>query len=106
MPHNDPPAFRFRPAFWNDRGTICEPTISYKQESQKEATFRRAEERRNNALRRAVIVYVLIVLSIVLAYTGYLIHDPAVAAETKRWCFGVWGFIIGGMVGYLSPRPI
>jgi hypothetical protein len=102
---SDPQGPRFRPNFWNDDRTITEPTVTYKQESQKEANFRRSEDRKDNAMRRGIVLYVLVLLSIVLAYTGYLIYDVTVPADTKRWCFGLWGFILGGLLGYLSPRP-
>jgi hypothetical protein len=51
------------------------------------------------------VVYVLVLLSVVLAYTGYLIYDPSVSSDVKRFAFGIWGLVLGGVLGYVTPRP-
>jgi hypothetical protein len=104
LPNQDP-ASRFRPEFWANAQTITEPSVRYTQESRAEAAFRRREQEKNNALRRRIVVYVLLLLSVVLGYTGYLIYDPAVPSDVKRFAFGIWGLVLGGVVGYVTPRP-
>jgi hypothetical protein len=102
---NQNPASTFQPEFWANAQTITEPNVRYTQESRAEAAFRRREQEKNNALRRRIIVYVLLLLSVVLGYTGYLIYDPGVQSEVKRFAFGIWGLVLGGVLGYVTPRP-
>jgi thiosulfate reductase cytochrome b subunit len=102
VPANATPTFQ--PAFWANARTITEPSFKYTQESRAEAAFRRREQEKSNTLRRLVVVYVLVLISVVLAYTGYLIYDPSVSSDVKRFAFGIWGLVLGGVLGYVTPR--
>jgi hypothetical protein len=105
MPTNENPASTFQPEFWANARTITEPSFTYIQESREEAAFRRREQEKGNTLKRRIVVYVLVLLSVVLAYTGYLIYDPSVSSDVKRFAFGIWGLVLGGVLGYVTPRP-
>ena len=104
MPTKENPASTFQPEFWANARTITEPSFTYTHESQEEATFRRREQEKSNTLKRRIVIYVLVLLSVVLGYTGYLIYDPAVSSEVKRFGFGIWGLVLGGILGYITPR--
>jgi di/tricarboxylate transporter len=105
VPTHQTPTSTFQPEFWANAHTITEPSFRYTQESQAEAAFRRREQEKNNTLRRRIVVYLLLLLSVVLAYTGYLIYDPSVSPDVKRFAFGIWGLVLGCVVGYVTPRP-
>jgi di/tricarboxylate transporter len=104
VPTNQNPTSTFQPEFWANAHTITEPSFKYTQESQAEAVFRRREQEKSNTLRRRIVVYVLVLLSVVLGYTGYLIYDPTVPSDVKRFAFGIWGLVLGGVLGYITPR--
>jgi di/tricarboxylate transporter len=105
MPTKENPASMFQPEFWANARTITEPSFIYTHESRDEAAFRRREQEKSNTLKRRIVIYVLVLLTVVLVYTGYLIYDPNVSPDVKRFAFGIWGLVLGGFLGYITPRP-
>jgi hypothetical protein len=84
-----------------------------------QALHSQEEERANNSALReqekrrqrveigkdiAITAFFIVVVSIILIYTGQRIGDPNSSIEEKKIAYGIWGIALGAIVGYLAGR--
>jgi hypothetical protein len=48
--------------------------------------------------------FFIVVVSIILLYTGQRITDPNASMEEKKVAYGIWGIALGAIVGYLAGK--